>query len=46
MIEGRGPDDEAYLGGGEWQVDIAGTRYPAVVSMKPLYDPAMRRIRI
>ena len=45
MIEPRRPVDEAYLGGGEWQVDIAGTLYPAVVSMKPLYDPAMRRIR-
>ena len=45
MIEPRQPVDEAYLAGGVWQVDIAGRLYPAVVSMKPLYDPAMRRIR-
>jgi glycine cleavage system aminomethyltransferase T len=45
MVEPRRPVDEAYLRDGDWQVDIAGTRYPAVVSLRPLYDPAMRRIR-
>jgi 4-methylaminobutanoate oxidase (formaldehyde-forming) len=45
MIEARSPIDESYLGRGEWQVDIAGRRYPAVVSARPLYDPGMKRIR-
>jgi glycine cleavage system aminomethyltransferase T/glycine/D-amino acid oxidase-like deaminating enzyme len=45
MVEPRRPVDEAYLRDGDWQVDIAGTRYPAVVSLRPLYDPTMRRIR-
>jgi 4-methylaminobutanoate oxidase (formaldehyde-forming) len=44
MIEPKVPVDEAYLGSGEWQVDIAGKFYPAVVSARPLYDPAMKRV--
>ena len=28
-----------------WEVDIAGRRYPAVASIKPLYDPEMKRVR-
>ena len=49
MIEPRGesltPLDERYFSSGTWEVDIAGRRYPAVVSVRPLYDPAMTRIR-
>jgi glycine cleavage system aminomethyltransferase T/glycine/D-amino acid oxidase-like deaminating enzyme len=45
MIEGQVPVDEAYLGSGRWQVDIAGALYPAIVSARPLYDPGMSRIR-
>jgi 4-methylaminobutanoate oxidase (formaldehyde-forming) len=45
MIDPKATVDDAYLTGGEWQVDIAGRLYPAVVSAKPLYDPGMRRIR-
>ncbi|HET9331039.1 MAG TPA: FAD-dependent oxidoreductase [Steroidobacteraceae bacterium] len=44
MIEPRLPVDEAYLAAGRWEVDIAGTRYPAAVSARPLYDPKMQRI--
>jgi 4-methylaminobutanoate oxidase (formaldehyde-forming) len=29
----------------EWEVDIAGTRYPATVSLRPLYDPKNERIK-
>jgi glycine cleavage system aminomethyltransferase T/glycine/D-amino acid oxidase-like deaminating enzyme len=45
MIEPKVPVDAAYLSGGKWQVEIAGKLYPAVVSLRPLYDPEMRRIR-
>ena len=45
MIEPRVPVDEAYLGGGAWEVEVAGRRYPAVVAARPLYDPAMTRIK-
>jgi glycine cleavage system aminomethyltransferase T/glycine/D-amino acid oxidase-like deaminating enzyme len=44
MIEPKVPVDEAFLNGGEWQVDIAGKLYPAIVSAKPLYDPELKRI--
>jgi 4-methylaminobutanoate oxidase (formaldehyde-forming) len=38
--------DQAWLDGGEWTVDIAGSVYPARVSLRPLYDPANARIRM
>ena len=44
MIAGD-PVDAAYLQEGDWEVEIAGRRYPAEVSLKPLYDPAMERIK-
>ncbi len=39
------PADKAWLDAGEWTVDVAGRRHPAVVSLRPLYDPANERIR-
>lgn len=45
MIEPKQPVDVAYLAAGNWEVEIAGKCYPAVVSLKPLYDPAMTRIK-
>jgi 4-methylaminobutanoate oxidase (formaldehyde-forming) len=44
MIEGE-PVDAAYLEQGQWEVDIAGKIYPAEVSARPFYDPAMERIK-
>ena len=35
----------AYIEQGKWQVDIAGTLYPAQVSLRPMYDPAMQKVR-
>jgi glycine cleavage system aminomethyltransferase T len=37
--------DQSWLDSGEWTVDVAGVRYPAVASLKPLYDPGNLRIR-
>jgi 4-methylaminobutanoate oxidase (formaldehyde-forming) len=37
--------DQAWLDAGRWEVDIAGTRYPAVTSLRPLYDPGMQRVK-
>ena len=45
MVEARQPVTQAYLDEGVWEVDIAGRRYPAVTSIKPLYDPEMKRVR-
>ncbi len=43
---GGAPADPAFVNGGEWTVEIAGTSYPAVASLRPLYDPEMKRIKI
>jgi 4-methylaminobutanoate oxidase (formaldehyde-forming) len=45
MIEADGPIDAEYLEEGDWEVDIAGTHYPAKVSLRPLYDPDMKRVK-
>ncbi|MEO6822797.1 MAG: FAD-dependent oxidoreductase [Candidatus Nanopelagicales bacterium] len=45
MVDADGPLDQAYLDDGDWQVDIAGTRYLATASLRPLYDPTMARIK-
>jgi 4-methylaminobutanoate oxidase (formaldehyde-forming) len=45
MIEPDVAVDESYLSSGRWEVEIAGKLYPAKVSLKPLFDPDMLRIR-
>jgi glycine cleavage system aminomethyltransferase T/glycine/D-amino acid oxidase-like deaminating enzyme len=45
MVDAGEPVDQAYIGGACWDVEIAGTRYPAVASIRPLYDPKMERIK-
>jgi glycine cleavage system aminomethyltransferase T/glycine/D-amino acid oxidase-like deaminating enzyme len=45
MIEAGEPVDQAYLDGGRWEVEIAGRLYPAVASLRPLYDPELKRVR-
>ena len=45
MIEPGEPVSAAYLAAGVWEVDIAGIRYPATVSFRPLYDPTSVRVR-
>ena len=30
---------------GHWEIDVAGTKFPAQASLKPLLDPAMERIK-
>jgi hypothetical protein len=45
MINADQPIDEEYILNGTWEVNIAGTLYPAVVSLKPMYDPDMERIK-
>ena len=46
MIEADTPITPKFLREGSWEVDIAGTRYPATASLKPLYDPKNERIRL
>ncbi|HEY44385.1 MAG TPA: FAD-dependent oxidoreductase, partial [Anaerolineae bacterium] len=34
-----------YLKSGSYEIDIAGVRYPAKASLRPMYDPDLRRVR-
>ena len=45
MIEAEVPIDAAWIAQGRWEVDIAGRSYPAIASLRPLYDPENRRIK-
>jgi 4-methylaminobutanoate oxidase (formaldehyde-forming) len=46
MAESDEPIDAAWLESGKWDVEIAGKRYPAMASLRPLYDPEMKRIKV
>jgi glycine cleavage system aminomethyltransferase T/glycine/D-amino acid oxidase-like deaminating enzyme len=45
MIEAGEPVTQTYLDAGAWEVEIAGKKYPAVASLKPLYDPENKRVK-
>ncbi len=45
MLEAGEPIDQAYLDKGTWDIEIAGKRYPAMASLKPLYDPENKKIK-
>jgi 4-methylaminobutanoate oxidase (formaldehyde-forming) len=45
MVDGGAPIDAAWLSEGRWEVDVAGKLYPAAVTLRPLYDPRMERIK-
>jgi glycine cleavage system aminomethyltransferase T/glycine/D-amino acid oxidase-like deaminating enzyme len=34
-----------YIKSGVYEIDIAGVRYPAKASLKPMYDPKLKRVR-
>jgi 4-methylaminobutanoate oxidase (formaldehyde-forming) len=44
-IHGDPVADETFIRTGKWEVDIAGKRYPAELSFKPMYDPAMEKVK-
>ena len=46
MIDAGEPINQAYLDAGEWTVQIGDAVYPAVASLRPMYDPGNKRIRI
>ena len=39
------PVNKEFLKDGTWEVDIAGKRYAIDVSLRPMYDPKMERIK-
>ncbi|MBA3397560.1 MAG: GcvT family protein [Deltaproteobacteria bacterium] len=46
MIEADQPIDSKWIEAGTWEVDIAGTRHPAIASLKPLFDPENKKIKV
>ena len=34
------------IGADDYEIEIAGVRYPAIASLKPLYDPTNSRIKV
>jgi 4-methylaminobutanoate oxidase (formaldehyde-forming) len=45
MLEAGEPITAAYLSSGCWDMEIAGSRFPARVSIRPMYDPHNERIK-
>jgi heterotetrameric sarcosine oxidase gamma subunit len=45
MIEADEPITPDLIRRSSWSVDVAGTRYPATASLRPLYDPEMAKIK-
>jgi heterotetrameric sarcosine oxidase gamma subunit len=45
MLDAGEPLTAEWLEAGTWTVDVAGQEYDAVVSLRPMYDPANERIR-
>ena len=43
--EGGGPIDAKWVKSGSWEVDVAGTRYPATASLRPLFDAKNEKIK-
>lgn len=46
MIEPKELVTPSYLETGTWEIEIAGRRYPARCSLRPLYDPEMKKIKV
>ena len=44
-IAGDEPVTAAFIGAGSYEVEVAGERVPAKVSLRPMYDPAGTRVR-
>lgn len=44
MVHADQPVTGAWLREGTWEVDVAGRRWPAAVSLRPMYDPSSSRV--
>ena len=44
-VENAGGVDAAYVNAGRYEIEVAGERYPAKASLRPLYDPKSSRIK-
>jgi 4-methylaminobutanoate oxidase (formaldehyde-forming) len=45
MIDAGEPLDAAFVEKGQWEIEIAGKTYPAMASLKPLYDPESKKVK-
>jgi len=45
MLVASEPIDAKFLESGTWDVQIANTRYPITVSLRPLFDPTNSKVR-
>jgi glycine cleavage system aminomethyltransferase T len=45
FVTSDGAVTKDWLEGGTWEVDIAGERFAAEVSLRPMYDPTSARVR-
>ena len=45
MVEAGEPVSAAYFDSGTWEGESAGKTYPAIASMKPLYDAANEKVK-
>ncbi len=46
MIDADEPINCKYLDSGAWTIRIGNTEYPAIASLRPLYDPSSKRVQI
>lgn len=46
MISAEVAIDAKWIEAGRWEVQIANDRFPAVASLKPLYDPENKRVKM
>ena len=44
-VENAGSVDDDYVAAGRYEIEVAGVRFPAKASLRPLYDPDSSRIR-
>ena len=45
FVESSSPITAQHVGEDHWEIDIAGTRYEADASLRPLFDAEMARIK-
>ena len=45
MVKNKAGVTAEYIRNGEFEIEIAGVRYPAKASLRPMYDPQNKRVR-
>ena len=46
MVEAEEPVTQSWIDAGTWTVEIGAGTYPAVASLRPLFDPKNEKIKI